>query len=158
MGNVTDTTTNNASNAKTWVAKPHDFVQSRKWFLVDASGKTLGRLSCKIAEVLRGKDKPTYTPHVDTGDFVVVINAKKIKLTGDKQDKKVYYTSSRFIGSVKQKLAGQLLETNSEQIIYNAVKGMLPKNKLNSKVIGKLKIYADAEHPHKSQKTEALTI
>ena len=168
MGNTANATTTKplsakqsgvqTSSAKTWVAKPADFVGARKWFLVDASGKTLGRLACKIAEVLRGKDKPTYTPHVDTGDFVVVINAGKVKLTGGKEDKKIYYTSSRFVGSVKQKLAGQLLETNPERVIYNAVKGMLPKNKLNNKIIGKLKIYAGSEHPHKTQKPEALAL
>ena len=144
-------------NTNTWTAKPADYVQARKWFLVDASGKTLGRLACKIADVLRGKDKPTYTPHVDTGNFLVVINAGKVKLTGDKQDKKIYYTSSRFVGSVKQKLAKKMLESKPEQVIYKAVKGMLPKNKLNEKVIGKLKVYAEGEHPHKAQKPEALT-
>ncbi len=144
------------SNFKTYSARASEYINKRKWYLVDASGQTLGRLATKVSNVLRGKDKPTYTPHVDTGDFVVVINASKVKLTGQKLKNKIYYTSSRYVGSVKQKSAGRFLDTKPEQVVYKAVKGMLPKNKLANMIFKKLKVYADSEHPHKAQKPAIL--
>jgi large subunit ribosomal protein L13 len=121
------------------------------WFVVDASGLTLGRLSTRIAKVLRGKHKPTFTPHVDTGDYVVVINAEKIKLTGRKLDQKFYHTYSGAPGGLRSTSAREVLATHPERVIESAVKGMLPKNRLNRQVIKKLKVYAGPEHPHTGQ-------
>jgi large subunit ribosomal protein L13 len=139
---------------KTWTAK--DSEVKRNWWIVDAEGKTLGRLATQIATVLRGKNKPIFTPHVDTGDFVVVINSKKIKLTGQKWLQKKYYTHSRFFGSLKEYTAQQILEKDSTQIITDAVEGMLPNNKLATQILKKLKVYEGAEHPHAIQKPQTL--
>lgn len=139
---------------KTWTAKESD-VQ-RQWWIVDAEGQTLGRLATKIATVLRGKNKPTFTPHVDTGDFVVVINSKKIKLSGNKLLQKKYYTHSRYFGSLKEFTAQEILEKDSTQIITDAVQGMLPNNKLATQILKKLKVYEGAEHPHKVQNPQTL--
>lgn len=141
---------------KTWNAKPNEV--ERKWWIVDATDKTLGRLSSEIAKVLRGKNKPQFTPHVDTGDFVVVVNSDKIKMTGNKMIQKKYYTHSRFFGSLKDLTAEQLLEKDAPQMIKFAVRGMLPKNKLSRQLIKKLKAYNGGEHPHDAQKPEALNI
>ena len=122
----------------------------RTWFLVDAEDKVLGRLASKIAAVLRGKHKPVYTPHVDTGDFVVVVNADKIHLTGTKLDNKMYYRHSGYPGGIKVTTAGELLEKKPEAIIQHAVKGMLPKNKLGRQQLKKLKVYAGTDHPHRA--------
>ena len=124
---------------------------SRDWVLFDASGKILGRFATKIADKLRGKDKPTFTPHVDGGDFVVVINADKVKVTGNKAEQKKYYKHSLYPGGLKEKSYKEVLESTPERIIENAVKGMLPKNKLGKSIIKKLKVYSGSEHPHESQ-------
>ena len=124
---------------------------SRDWVVFDASDKILGRFATKIADKLRGKDKPTFTPHVDGGDFVVVINADKVKVTGNKAEQKTYYKHSLYPGGLKEKSYKEVLESTPERIIENAVKGMLPKNKLGQSIIKKLKVYSGSEHPHESQ-------
>jgi large subunit ribosomal protein L13 len=128
-----------------------------KWHVIDATDKVLGRLSTEVAHLLRGKDKPTFTPHVDTGDFVVVINAEKIAMTGNKWVEKRYYRHSEWFGGLKSMSAEQMRDSKPEFIIREAVKGMLPKNKLSKHIINKLKVYKGPEHPHKAQKPEALT-
>lgn len=128
-----------------------DAIAGRKWWVVDASGQTLGRLSSQIATVLRGKHKPTYTPHVDGGDFVIVINASKIKLSGNKLKDKLYQRHTGFIGNLKTISAGDMLEKSPDQLIHIAVLGMLPKGTLGRNMIDKLKIYGGAEHPHIAQ-------
>ena len=124
---------------------------SRDWVVFHASDKILGRFATKIADKLRGKDKPTFTPHVDGGDFVVVINADKVKVTGNKAEQKKYYKHSLYPGGLKEKSYKEVLESTPERIIENAVKGMLPKNKLGKSIIKKLKVYSGSEHPHESQ-------
>ena len=124
---------------------------SRDWVVFDASDKILGRFATKIADKLRGKDKPTFTPHVDGGDFVVVINADKVKVTGNKAEQKKYYKHSLYPGGLKEKSFKEVLKSTPERIIENAVKGMLPKNKLGKSIIKKLKVYSGSEHPHESQ-------
>ena len=124
---------------------------SRDWVVFDASDKILGRFATKIADKLRGKDKPTFTPHVDGGDFVVVINADKVKVTGNKAEQKKYYKHSLYPGGLKEKSYKEVLDSTPVSIIENAVKGMLPKNKLGKSIIKKLKVYSGSEHPHESQ-------
>lgn len=124
---------------------------TRDWVVFDASDRVLGRFATKIADKLRGKDKPTFTPHVDGGDFVVVINADKVKVTGKKSDQKKYYKHSLYPGGLKEKSYQEVLNNNPERIIENAVKGMLPKNKLGKSMFKKLKVYSGSEHPHESQ-------
>ena len=124
------------------------------WVIVDATDKVLGRLASKIADKLRGKDKPIFTPHVDCGDFVVVVNAEKIKVTGNKFEDKKYYTHSQYPGGLKTKTFRDMNSTKPERVIELAVKGMLPKNKLSNQIIKKLKIYAGTEHPHEAQQPE----
>ena len=141
-------------NWKTWSAKPEEVTRS--WWLVDAEDQVLGRLATKVANTLRGKNKPQFTPHVDTGDFVVVLNCEKIKLTGRKMEDKIYYTRSRFFGSVKEKTAEKMLADNPETVFKKAVQGMLPKNKLSRQLIKKLKIYQGSEHPHTAQRPQAM--
>jgi len=141
---------------KTYVPKENELV--KKWYLVDAKGKTLGHLATKIADVLRGKNKPTFTPHLDTGDFIIVINSKEVKLTANKLDKKTYYTHSGYQGSLKEKSARKLLETTPEKVLELAVKGMLPKNRLRQHILKKLKIYPGETHPHEAQTPEVLSI
>ena len=130
----------------------------RKWYVVDAEGQTLGRLSSEIAKVLRGKNKPTYTPHIDTGDNVIVVNAEKIKVTGKKLDQKIYYNHSDFPGGMRETTLKEMLANKPEDVITLAVKGMLPKGPLGRSMITKLHVYAGAEHPHAAQKPEALEI
>ncbi len=139
---------------KTYSAKPGEVP--RKWWVVDADGKNLGRLASEIAIVLRGKNKPQYTPHVDTGDFVVVVNAQKIAVTGNKLTGKIYYRHSGYPGGLKSRTLGQMLERRPTEVLRKAVKGMLPKNRLAAKQLGKLKIYAGPQHPHAAQKPEEL--
>lgn len=141
---------------KTFVAKEQEV--SRKWHLVDAKDKILGRLATQIAIYLRGKHKPIFTPHADTGDFIVVINADKLILTGDKWNSKIYYRHTGYTGGLKQISAKNLLEKNSEDIIRLAVRGMLPKNSLGRRQLKKLKIYAGSDHPHEAQQPEELEI
>ncbi|HCU25021.1 MAG TPA: 50S ribosomal protein L13 [Deltaproteobacteria bacterium] len=129
----------------------------RNWILVDLNGQVVGRVASRIAMILRGKNKGQFTPHDDVGDFVVAINAKGLKLTGDKIHKKMYYHHSEFIGGLKEYSAEKLLERKPEEVIYRAVKGMLPKTFLGKKQLKKLKIYAGAEHPHAAQKPEITT-
>ncbi len=140
----------------TYMAKPGEV--ERKWYVVDATDVPMGRLSAVVASVLRGKNKPTFTPHVDTGDFVIVINAEKIKLTGNKASDKIYYRHSNFPGGLKSVSAGELRAKNSRRLIETSVKGMLPKNTLGRKQGMKLHVYAGAEHPHAAQQPEVLDI
>ena len=129
----------------------------RKWYVVDAAGMTLGRLASQVAKVLRGKHKPTYTPHVDTGDYVIIVNASKVVMTGKKLDKKMYYHHSGWLGGLKSKTARQFLEKDPVGFVESAVKGMLPHNTLGRKQGMKLFVYAGSEHPHAAQKPETLT-
>ncbi len=133
-----------------------DARESRRWFVADADGQVLGRLATRIASALRGKNNPAFTPHVDCGDFVVVVNAAKVRLTGQKADKKIYYRHSGYPGGISSRTAGQLLESDPEQLIQKAVVGMLPKNRLGRQLAVKLKVYAGSDHPHKAQKPEPL--
>ena len=141
---------------KTYVAKPAD--RERNWVLVDAAGLTLGRLATQLADILRGKRKPQYTPHVDVGDFVVVINAEKIAVTGNKRADKRYYRHSGYPGGLKSRTLGDMLERRPEEVIRKAVRGMLPRNRLARKQLTKLKIYAGPDHPHAAQQPEPLEI
>ncbi len=141
---------------KTLSAKPAEV--RRKWYVVDADGKTLGRLSTEIARRLRGKHKPEYTPHVDTGDYIVVVNAEKVRVTGDKEQAKMYHHHTGYIGSLKSINLGKLREKAPERIIEKAVKGMLPKNALGRDMYRKLKVYAGANHQHSAQQPEPLEI
>src|ERR687884_942227 len=131
---------------KTFTAKKEDV--ERRWYVVDAEGETLGRLAVRIADTLRGKRKPEYTPHVDTGDFVVVVNAEKVRVTGKKLDQKVYYRHSGYPGGLRSRPLREELERRPTEVLRKAVKGMLPRNKLGRAQIGKLKIYAGTTHPH----------
>ena len=139
---------------KTQVAKKEEVT--RDWFLVDGENQVLGRIATRIANILRGKNKPIFTPSVDTGDFVIVVNAEKIALTGNKLADKMYYSHSGYPGGIKSINAGKLLEKKPEEIIRKAVKGMLPKNKLARHMLNKLKVYSGPEHPHKAQQPKAL--
>lgn len=139
---------------KTYSAKPTEI--ERSWFVVDADGQTLGRLASRIAEVLRGKHKPQFTPHVDGGDFVVVINCERVRVTGNKLDDKLYYRHSGYPGGLKQRTLREQLERRPEDVIRMAVRGMLPKNRLGRDQILKLKIYAGADHPHAAQQPAPL--
>jgi len=130
----------------------------KKWYLVDAKDKILGRLAVKIAQILSGKNKTFYTPHMDTGDFVVVINAKKIRVSGGKEKKKIYYHHSGFPGGIKERTFEDMLKKKPAQIIRKAVKGMLPKNKLGREMLKKLKIYPGAEHSHQAQNPEKIEL
>jgi large subunit ribosomal protein L13 len=139
---------------KTYSAKPREIEQS--WYLVDADGRTLGRLATEIADTLRGKGKTSFTPHVDTGDFVVVINAEKIAVTGKKLEQKIYYRHSGYPGGLRERTLAEQLARRPEEVIRKAVKGMLPKNKLAAAQLRKLKVYAGPEHPHAAQNPAPL--
>ena len=141
---------------KTYMANP-DKIE-RKWYVVDAEGQTLGRLSSEIAKVLRGKNKPEYTPHIDTGDYVIVINADKISVTGKKLDQKIYYHHSDYVGGMKETTLKEMMNKKPEFVITHAVKGMLPKGPLGRQMLTKLHVYAGPEHKHAAQKPEALDI
>ena len=141
---------------KTYSAKPGEIT--REWYLVDAEGKTLGRLATQIADTLRGKRKPQYTPHVDTGDFVIVVNAEKIRVTGNKLDQKRYYRHSGYPGGLRSRTLREQLDRRPTEVLRVAVKGMLPKNRLARQQITKLKIYAGPEHPHESQNPRPLNL
>lgn len=129
----------------------------RKWYVVDATGYTLGRLSSEIAKVLRGKNKPIFTPHIDTGDYVIVVNAEKIKVTGKKLDQKIYYNHSDYVGGMKETTLREMLAKKPEKVVELAVKGMLPKGPLGRQMLTKLHVYAGPEHQHAAQKPEVLT-
>jgi large subunit ribosomal protein L13 len=141
---------------KTFSARPADI--EKKWYLVDAEGQVLGRMATRIADILRGKDKPIYTPHMDTGDFVVVINAEKVVVTGKKAEQKEYQRYSGYPGGLKKIPFQRMLKTHPERIIEHAVRGMIPHNRLGRAIIKKLKVYAGPEHPHQSQQPELLKI
>lgn len=141
---------------KTWNAKTGE--TKAKWWLIDATDKTVGRLASEVAMIVRGKRKPTFTPHVDTGDNVVIINSDKVKFTGNKWDQKKYYTHSRFFGSTKETTAKEYLQSDSTKILKFAIEGMLPKTILGNRLKKKIKIFSGAEHNLQAQKPEALTI
>jgi len=141
---------------KTYVATPEN--RQRDWYVVDAEGKTLGRLATQLADVLRGKRKPQYTPHCDTGDFVVVINAEKIAVTGRKLAQKTYYRHSGYPGGIRSRTLQEMLDRRPEEVIRKAVKGMLPRNKLGRAQLLKLKVFAGPDHPHAAQEPKVLEI
>ena len=141
---------------KTIFVKPKDV--ERKWWLVDAEDQTLGRLASRITTVLRGKHKPIYSPHMETGDFVVVVNAEKVKITGNKREQKVYYRHSGYPGGLKTEVLGKLTTTKPTFALEHAIKGMLPRGKMGRKIFKNVKIYAGTEHPHGAQKPEKLEL
>ncbi len=141
---------------KSFMASPATI--ERKWYVVDAQGQTLGRLAAEIAKILRGKNKPIYTPHIDTGDYVIVVNADKIKVTGKKMDQKIYYNHSAYTGGMRETTLRELMAKKPAAVVELAVKGMLPKGPLGRAMITKLHVYAGAEHPHAAQKPEVLEI
>ena len=141
---------------RTYVTKPEDI--ERDWYVVDASGQTLGRLASEVAQIIRGKHKPTFSPAVDVGDYVIVVNAEKVHVTGQKLDQKMYYRHSGYPGGLKELTLGRMLEEHPTRVIEFAVKGMLPKNKLGRKMVKKLKVYAGPDHPHQAQQPEALEL
>ena len=141
---------------KTFVAKPSD--RQRDWYVVDAQGLTLGRLATQIADVLRGKRKPTYTPHIDTGDFVIVVNAEKIAVTGNKRADKLYHRHSGYPGGLRTRTFEQMITRRPEEVIRIAVKGMMPRNRLARKQLPKLKVYAGPQHPHIAQRPADLEL
>ena len=141
---------------KTFSAKPAEV--KRDWYVVDADGKTLGRLSTELARRLRGKHKPEYTPHVDTGDYIIVINAEKVRVTGNKEQDKIYYRHTGYVGNMKSTSLGKLRQTHPERIIETAVKGMLPKNSLGRAMYRKLRVYKGAQHGHQAQQPKLLEI
>jgi large subunit ribosomal protein L13 len=141
---------------KTYVATPTD--RQRDWYVVDAEGRNLGRLATRIADTLRGKRKPEYTPHIDTGDFVVVVNAEKVAVTGNKRETKRYYRHSGYPGGLGSRTLEEMLERRPEDVIRKAVKGMLPRNRLGRAQLRKLKVYAGPEHPHHAQRPKELEI
>lgn len=141
---------------KTYMATPESV--EKEWFVVDAKGVTLGRLATRIADVLRGKHKPTFTPHTDAGDFVIVVNCDKVRLTGRKLDQKMYYWHSGYPGGIKGRTARQMLDRKPEEVLTRAVKGMLPKNVLGRHLLTKLKLYASPEHPHQAQQPKPLDL
>ena len=139
----------------TYMANP-DKIE-RKWYVVDAEGQTLGRLASEVAKVLRGKNKPVYTPHVDTGDYVIIVNADKVAVTGKKMEQKIYYHHSDYVGGMKETTLKEMMAKKPEKVLELAVKGMLPKGPLGRSMIKKLFVYAGSEHPHAAQKPEELT-
>ena len=140
---------------KSFMASPATI--ERKWYVVDATGYTLGRLASEVAKVLRGKNKPIYTPHMDCGDYVVIVNADKVKVTGKKLDQKIYYHHSDYVGGMKETTLREMMAKKPEKVVELAVKGMLPKGPLGRAMIGKLHVYAGPEHKHEAQKPEVLT-
>ena len=140
---------------KSYMASPSTI--ERKWYVVDADGMTLGRLASETAKILRGKNKPTFTPHMDTGDYVIIVNAEKVKVTGKKLDQKIYYHHSDYVGGMKETTLREMLAKKPEKVVELAVKGMLPKGPLGREMYTKLFVYAGPEHKHQAQKPEALT-
>lgn len=143
---------------RTFVAKPKDAASQRQWWVVDAQNQPLGRVASRVATLLRGKHKPTFTPHVDVGDFVIVVNVAEIKVTGAKADKKLYYRHSGYPGGITQRSYSELLAKKPEAPLTLAVRGMLPKNVLGRQLIKKLKVYPTAQHPHAAQQPQAFTL
>lgn len=142
----------------TYLLKKKEALAQRQWYIVDAQGKVLGRLASEVAKVLRGKHKPNYTPHVDGGDFVIVVNARGVRLTGRKTEKKIYYRHSEYPGGLRTATAQEMLAKKPEDLIRLAVKGMLPRNRLSRRLYTKLKVYAGPEHPHEAQKPQPLAV
>ena len=140
----------------TYIAKEADIV--KKWFVIDADGVTLGRLASEVASILRGKNKPQYAPNVDMGDYVIIVNAEKVAVTGKKLEQKMYRRHSGWVGGLKEVRMDKMLATHPERVLEHAVKGMLPKNALGRKMFSKLHVYAGAEHPHAAQKPETLEV
>lgn len=138
--------------------KRQEALAQRQWYIVDAEGKVLGRLASEVAKVLRGKHKPTFAPYLDAGDFVIVVNARGVRLTGKKEEKKIYYRHSEFPGGIRTATAQKLLADKPESLIRLAVKGMLPKSRLGRKLSGKLKVYAGSDHPHEAQRPQPLVL
>ena len=141
---------------KTFVAKPAEV--ERKWYVVDAEGKTLGRLASEIARILRGKHKPIYTPHVDTGDYVIVVNAEKVNVTGNKRQDKMYRWHTGYMGGLKERNFQEMINRQPQKVIMRAVKGMLPHNSLGRQMLTKLRVFAGPDHPHAAQQPEALDL
>jgi large subunit ribosomal protein L13 len=141
---------------KSFVAKPHEV--EKKWYVVDAEGKTLGRMASEVAKVLRGKHKPIYTPHVDTGDFVIIVNADKVVLTGKKLDQKKFRWHTGYVGHLRERSYRDMMQNKPEKVVFEAVKGMLPKNSLGRQMATKLKVYRGPEHNHAAQKPEVLEV
>ncbi len=141
---------------KTFLPKQSIALEQRRWHVIDAEGAVLGRLAVQVADILRGKNKPAYTPHMDTGDFVVVINADKVRLTGNKETNKLYMTYSGWKGGEKYRSVAQIRAKDATELIHHAVKGMIPKNRLGRRLLTKLKVYTGAEHPHVAQQPAAL--
>lgn len=146
----------NNTTVRTYMAKEGDV--EKKWYVVDADGLVLGRLAASVARVLRGKNKPTFTPHVDVGDYVIVINADKVRVTGKRFEQKTYFSHSGYPGGTKERHFKDLVKTNPRFVIEHAVKGMLPHNRLGRRIAKKLKVYAGGDHPHTAQQPEALTL
>jgi large subunit ribosomal protein L13 len=142
----------------TYITTREDALAARRWFLVDADGRVVGRLATQIANVLRGKHKPTFTPHVDSGDFVVVVNAAKVRLTGRKLEGKIYHRHTGYPGGVRSTTAGRVMQERPERVLRSAVVGMLPKNRLGRRLATKLKIYRGADHPHVAQQPQPLAL
>lgn len=138
--------------------KTKEALAQRQWYVVDARDKILGRMASEIAKILRGKNKPIFTPNADTGDFVIVVNARDIKLTGKKPDKKIYFRHTDYPGGIRERTAAKMLAEKPEHLVRLAVKGMLPRNRLSRKLVTKLKVYAGAEHPHEAQQPQPLTL
>ncbi len=138
--------------------KTEEALAQRQWYIVDAQGKILGRMASEIARVLRGKNKPVFTPHADTGDFVIVVNARGVKLTGRKPEDKIYYRHTEYPGGIRSRSAAKMLEEKPQELIRLAVKGMLPKSRLGRKLATKLKVYAGSDHPHEAQKPQPLAL
>ncbi|MBI4682497.1 MAG: 50S ribosomal protein L13 [Nitrospirae bacterium] len=141
---------------KTIFAKKSDVLQ--KWHIINADNMVVGRMASQVAKILRGKNKPIFTPHVDTGDFVIIVNADKVRFTGNKLEKKAYYRHSGYPGGIKEEMAKDIMKNNPERIIVSAVRGMLPKNTLGKQQLTKLKVYSGPDHPHKAQNPEILNL
>ena len=141
---------------KTYMQKKEDVT--RDWYVIDAEGQTLGRLATKVASILRGKNKPTYTPHIDGGDYVIIINASKVKLTGNKLNDKIYYNHSRYTGGLRERTAKEMIEKYPVEMVERAVKGMLPKGRLGRQMYKKLFVYENSEHPHSAQKPKEMEV
>lgn len=141
---------------KSFMASPSTI--ERKWYVIDAADQTLGRLSTEVANILRGKNKPIFTPHIDTGDYVIIINADKVKVTGKKLDQKIYYRHSEYVGGMKETTLKEMMNKKPEFVVEHAVKGMLPKGPLGRQMLSKLHVYAGAEHPHAAQQPEVYEI
>lgn len=141
---------------KTYAVKAGDI--ERRWYLVDAQGKTLGRLATQVASILRGKHKPTFSPHLDTGDFVIIVNAEKIQVTGNKLNTKTYYSYSGYLGGLHSVVLSKQLQQHPERVLVHAIRGMLPRNRLGRAMLKKLKVYSGAKHPHVAQRPESLEL